>query len=142
MSAEELDAIANRADVLDGPPVDDAAQALPATTPEPVVSPNVQAVGFILSVFVLMSTKLLKVESLQRTLSDANIATIADAVAPVADKYGINLAGMFDGPEGKALLVAGPLLWTAAVELKAELAARRADDGVPRATPPSDPQGG
>lgn len=136
-----LDAIASRADALDGPPVDDEQASLPAPPAEPVVSPNVQAVGFILSVFVLLSTKMLKVESLQRTLSEQNIATIADVVAPVADKYGINLADMFNGPEGKALLIAGPLLWTAAVELKTELAARRADDGVPKGASESAPKG-
>jgi hypothetical protein len=127
MSAHDaLEQLALRAEAADVPPGDaPGGPGQPGAAPAPE-SPNVAAIGFMLSAFRQLATMLLKVESLAMTLDDKNVEQCAKALAPVADKYGINLGTMFDGPEGLAIMVAGPILWTAATQLNSELKARKA----------------
>ena len=134
MSAAGLDALAIEADGAGTAPDADQAPAGAA----PTESPNYGAIGFALTAFRELTCKLLTVESPKRTLSDANIEACARVLAPVADKYGVNLGGMFSGPEGVAMMVAGPLLWEAATQLNLELKARRArpiDQAAPEPAP-------
>lgn len=127
MSGSALDVIAAEADEAAKP---DAQPGAAGTAPGPETvqqSPNVAAVAFILSTFRTVAGLMLKVESLGRTLNDENVHLCAEAIAPVADKYGIDLrALMSGGVEVTAVMVAGPILWTAAQELQTELKARRA----------------
>ena len=76
--------------------------------------------------FRTVAGALLDVESLAVTLSDDKVQCIAASLAPCADKYGIDLGGVFTGPEAQALVVAGPLLFEAARQLRLELKAKRA----------------
>lgn len=69
---------------------------------------------------------MLQATSLASTLDDAKVQACADVLAPVADKYGLDLGAIFSGPEGPALMVAGPILWEAARQLSHELKAKRA----------------
>ena len=127
MSGSALDVIAAEADAAAAPePQPGAAGAGPG--PQTITqSPNVAAVGFILTAFRTVAGMLLKVESLDRTLNDANVQQCAEAIAPVADKYGLDLQQFLGGSvEAAAVMVAGPILWTAASELQNELKARRA----------------
>ena len=125
MSGEALDQIAGQADAIDNTkPAGDAGQAPPAAPP--MESANVGAIAFLLSAFRELSCRILSVESPRTTLNHQNVVACAQALAPVADKYGIDLGAIFNGPEAMALMVAGPLLWEAANQLNLELKARRA----------------
>jgi hypothetical protein len=73
----------------------------------------------------------LGVQSLAITLDDAKVQACADVLAPVADKYGLKLESLLGGPEGAALMVAGPILWEAARQLHLELKAKRAKPVAP-----------
>lgn len=84
---------------------------------------------------------MLGVQSLRRTLADDKVETCARVLVPVADKYGLQLGGYLGGPEAAAVMVAGPILWTAWRELAAELADKRKAEGkggqVDADTPPA-----
>ena len=140
MSGDALDKIAGQADAIDnqtGNPegaVPGGPEGAPIAPPQ---SPNLNAIGFVLTAFRELSCQLLKVNSPRVTLSNENIGVCAQVLAPVADKYGINLGAIFEGPEGVALMVAGPILWAAADQLNMELKARRAKP-VAEAAPDKD----
>lgn len=125
--ADQLDDLAAQADRLEAPPADAGDAGAPAApgAPAPAAPGNYEACGFLLAGFREVACMLLRVESLKRTLDDANVERCARVLAPVADKYGLQLGGMLGGPEIAAAMVAGPVLWTAWRELDAELAARR-----------------
>lgn len=143
--SDALEQLAKQADADDrvapGPGQDGAAAAAPgATSPAPESSPNIGAIAFLLTMFRVIGGKVLKAESLATTLNDANVQACADVLAPVADKYGINLATAFNGPEVAAIMVAGPILWEAAYQLNLELKAKRAKP-VANAEPEGDASG-
>jgi hypothetical protein len=125
-AATDLEQLALRADAAGEPPAGDGSPPGGQPPPGPEASPNFGAIAFMLSAFRELTCKMLSVESPKKTLSDANIEQCATVLAPVADKYGVNLGMMFNGPEGMALMIAGPLLWEAATQLNLELKARRA----------------
>jgi hypothetical protein len=138
----ELDQLARAGDALDGQAdqaaaIDSgqAAPGAPGAPAAPAVDPNVAPIAFLLSTFRELASAILAVESLRVTLDAPKVDAIAGALAPVATKYGLNLATAFTGPEAQALTVAGPLLWVAAVQLSHELKAKKAK---PVAAEPAD----
>lgn len=135
MSGPGLDALAAQADALGADGADDtqAGGSMPAAPAAPVQSANYAGIAFLLAGGRELACMLLKVESPRRTLDDAKVEACAAVLAPVADKYGVNLGGFMDGPEGAALVTAGPILWTVWRELDAELRARRAAEAKPEA---------
>lgn len=135
MAGDALENLAVEASTLGAESGPDAAPGADQAGPVPE-SPNYRAIGFMLSAFVQLATALLKVESLKRTLGETEVEQCAKVLAPVADKYGVNLSTMFDGPEGVALMVAGPILWNAATQLQDELRARKAKPVEPSSSSP------
>lgn len=145
MTGAALDLIAAEADTIgaEAPPEGQGAPqgAGPQAVPQ---SPNLGPIAFMLATFRTVSCLMLKVESPKDTLNDANCQACAEVLAPVADKYGLDLRQMMSGSvEATAVMVAGPILWTAASELMTELKARRAkpvpaEDAPPAAPPASD----
>ena len=128
MSAADLDRLASAADALAAPAADEpGADPAPGA---PAAPGNYEAIGFLLAAVRVVGSKVLKLQSLDRTLGDREIEACASVLAPVADKYGLRLGDFVGGPEGTALMVAGPILWAAASDAMDELRARRA------ATPP------
>jgi hypothetical protein len=130
MSAQ-LEQLARQAETVDEasnePQADGQADASghapEAEAPQPG---NFEAIGFLLEAFREVASMVLKVKSLRVTLGDAEVKQCAHVLAPVADKYGINLGGFMGGPEAIALMTAGPILWRAYSQLDMELKARRA----------------
>jgi hypothetical protein len=98
---------------------------------EPPAPGNFEAIGFLLAAFTEVASMVLKVDSLRRTLGDREIEQCARVLAPVADKYGLQLGGFMGGPEAVALMTAGPILWGAWKQLDMELKARRAKPITP-----------
>lgn len=129
---DELERIARQAEAAAGSaPAEQGADVAPAAggdLAEAGVTPseaNRRAIGFLLAGAREVLCLVLKVKSLQATLDDRNVEACANVLAPVADKYGVRLGGFLDGPEGPALMVAGPILWAAWRELDRELGERR-----------------
>ena len=121
----ELEQLADAADrVAPGPGLADAPGAQPE--PAPAASPNLAAIGFLLTTFRTLAGAIADIHSLEATLDDQKIAMCAGTLAPVADKYGIDFSSAFAGPEAAAIMVAGPVLWEAARQLSLELKAKRA----------------
>jgi hypothetical protein len=129
MSAQ-LEQLARQAEAVDDAANDDAeGQAPLGEEPKAEVPPapgNFEAIGFLLAAFVEVASMVLKVDSLRRTLGERAIEQCARVLAPVADKYGVQLGGFMAGPEAVALMTAGPILWGAYKQLDMELKARRA----------------
>lgn len=128
MSArDELESLALQADTLGTPPQPgDAPPGAPGgPDAAPLESPNVGMIALALTALREASVMMLKVQSPRSTLNDQAIKQCAEVLAPVADKYGINLA-MQLGPEVAAAMVAGPILWTFYSQLDLELKARKA----------------
>jgi hypothetical protein len=118
----ELDAqLANEGEAV---PVAEGGEGAPAAPP---ALPNRDAIRFGLETFRTLVCLLLKVESPKETLGDEQVRQIAEAVAPVADKYGVNLAGVFGAyaQEIAAIAVTAPILWGAWKALDAELRTKR-----------------
>lgn len=144
LDAAELDAAAAAADGELGPPPVDGSFVLLPRPPG-----NREAIGFIIESARELLTVALGVESLRVTLASDRAQACAEVLAPVADKYGIDLHASFGAyaVELAAITVAGPLLWTAWRELNAELElrnARRAAKPEPaiNPVPPGDPAAG
>jgi len=144
--SDALENLAKQGDELVAPPADPAAPGAPGepgAVAAPQISPNHGALVFLLSGFRELACLVLKVESPRRTLDEKNVEACAGALAPVADKYGLNLATFLDGPEGMAIVVAGPILWGTYREMDAELRARRAKkvegEEAPAAAPAAAP---
>lgn len=133
-----LELLASQAEAIDVEPANDGAAPLGSEPKDeaPLPPSNKDALGFLLAAFREIASRVLKVESLRRTLGDAEIEQCAAVLAPVATKYGINLAGVMGGPEVIAIVTAGPILWRCYTELDAELRAKRAkpvaDDEPPK----------
>jgi hypothetical protein len=121
---DELEALALQADALGAAPGPGDAPAPGADAP-PLESPNLGAIVLAFTALREASCIILAVESPRQTLNEQAIAQCAAVLAPVADKYGINLA-MQLGPEVAAARVAGPILWTFYAQLNHELKARKA----------------
>ncbi len=144
MSGDALEALALQGDAIAAPAAADPAApgspgepsgAIAPTGPE--ASPNWGAVCFLLTGFRELACLVLKVESPKVTLNDENVQRCAGALVPVADKYGLNLGSILDGPEAMALMVAGPILWGTYRAMDAELTARRAKKGDQAEAAPS-----
>lgn len=134
-----LDDLAAEAAGLDAPPAGGTGspgELQPAAPPPPG---NFEALAFMLAAFREVAGAILKVKSLQRTLDDDNVERVARALAPVADKYGVQLGGMMGGPEAMAIMTAGPVLWTVYRELDKELKERRQAPEAPAAEPAAAP---
>lgn len=124
MSGDALESLALQADSLGAAPQPGDAPAPGGDVP-PAESPNVGVIALALTAFREASILMLRVESPRVTLNDQAIAQCAQVLAPVADKYGINMAVQF-GPEVAAAMVAGPILWNCYSQLNLELKARKA----------------
>lgn len=122
--APALEALATQADNMAAPVEGDGQQPAPAAAEQPAPG-NFEAIAFLLAGFRVVFSQVTGTQSLHRTLDDQKVHACATVLAPVADKYGFQLGGYLGGPEGTALMVAGPILWSAAAELRAELAARK-----------------
>lgn len=122
---DELELLASQADGLGLPPDGNTPGAPPGADAPPLESPNLGVMVLALTALREASCMMLRVESPRHTLNEAAIAQCAQVLAPVADKYGINLA-MQLGPEVAAAMVAGPILWTFYSQLDHELKARKA----------------
>lgn len=123
-----------------GAPDEPAAQPAPAPT-------NANAIAFYLQGVRTFATTVLKSKTIETNLGDEHIGAIAMALGPVADKYGMRLAGGEGsryGAELQALMVAGPILWLAGDELVKELRARKAKpvEQPPENQPPPKPATG
>ena len=121
-----LESLASQADALGAPPADDGTAPAPQAPPAPEPG-NREHIGALLHIVREVGSKMTGTTSMQRTLADPEIETIASTLAPVFDKYGINLGGYLGSfkEEAAAALVAGPLLWEVAKGLREEFAARR-----------------
>ena len=125
-----LEQLAGQADTLAAPTATESpadGQQLPADG-APAAAPasrNFEALCFILAGFRELACAMLKVDSPRRTLDDSSVEACAKVLAPVADKYGVNLGTYMGGPEAAAVMVAGPILWRAWRALDEELAARK-----------------
>lgn len=138
---DALEALARQADqaATPAPAGDDApgAPGAPGAAPAVPEPGNFEAIAFMLAGFREVAGAMLGVQSLRRTLADDKVETCARVLVPVADKYGLNLGGYLGGPEAAAVMVAGPILWTAWRELAAELAdKRRTEQRKPEAEAP------
>jgi hypothetical protein len=121
---DELEQLALQAEGLGDAPAPGAAPG-PGPDQAPAESPNNGLIALALTAFREASCLMLQIESPRVTLADAQIAQCAAVLAPVADKYGINLGLQF-GPEAAAAMVAGPILWNAYSQASHELKARKA----------------
>lgn len=126
--SDELERLAGQADAVASTAPSRPGQAEPSGDPQapPPTSPNLGAIAFLLTTFRTLAGAILHVQSLSVTLDDSKVELCAQVLAPVADKYGLDFSTAFAGPEAAALMVAGPILWEAAQQLKLELAAKRA----------------
>lgn len=99
----------------------------PAAAAPPVLT-NAQCLAMGLQIVRETLCAVAKVSSPKRTLDDATITTVADAVAPVLEKYGINLQGMAGGYmlELRAAMVTVPVLLAFRAGLLDELRAMKA----------------
>jgi len=129
MSAQ-LEQLARQAEAVDDAANDDAeGQEALGQEPKdegPPAPGNFEAIGFLLAAFREVASMVLKVDSPRRTLGEREVEQCARVLAPVADKYGLQLGGVLGGPEAIALMTAGPILMRAYRELDMELKARRA----------------
>jgi len=133
----QLEAIARQAEAVDDAANDgtdghDALGDEPKAEAPPPGPGNFEALGFLLAAFREVASMVLKVKSLRVTLGEAQIEQCARVLAPVADKYGVQLGGFMAGPEAIALMTAGPILWRAYSQLDMELKARRATPVEPQ----------
>jgi hypothetical protein len=131
---DELEQLALQADALGDAPAPGATG--PGPEQAPAESPNIGLIALALTAFREASCLMLQIESPRVTLADAQISSCAAVLAPVADKYGIDLSMQF-GPEAAAAMVAGPILWNAYSQASHELKARKAKPakGVEEITP-------
>ena len=136
--SDELEQLATAADQADQAATapGGATGAAPGAAPGAAAAPpgpsaNLAAIVFLLSTFRTVAGLVLGVQSLAITLDDAKVQACADVLAPVADKHGLHLEAMLGGPEGAAIMVAGPILWEAARQLHLELKAKRAKPVAP-----------
>jgi hypothetical protein len=99
----------------------------PAAAAPPVLT-NAQCIAMGLQMIRESVCGLAKVRSPKHTLDDATIEICAAAVAPVLDKYGIDLQKASGGymVEIKAILTVGPILWAARAALIEEVRAMKA----------------
>lgn len=137
--ANPFEALAGEAAALDQPPGeggDGAPGEAQAGQAAPVLT-NAQCVAMALQMVRETVCGLAKVRSPKTTLDDATINIVADAVAPVLDKYRINLQGAAGGymVELKAAFTVGPILWLAWAELRNEVRSMQATPVQPEQAP-------
>lgn len=133
--SNDLENIAHAADNLKAEtaandPAAQAGQPAPGTTPDapadqPQVS-NKQAVAMALTTGREFLVTILGVQSAKLTLADDKVLLCAEAIAPVLDKYGIQLGRLKGGVEISAIMTAGPILWAAYAAAMAEIAVKKA----------------
>lgn len=139
--SDGLDALALRADgqgASPGPEFVDGAAPGPQAVQE---SPNIGALIVLGTIFRELACMMLAVTTPKVTLADDKLDVAARAIAPALDKHGFNLADAMAGPELQAVMVAGPILWTAAQQLNLELKAKKAKPVEPAAASSSDGDG-
>lgn len=140
-AADPLDQLAGEAETLQSS-IDQANADAPADQPAaPPSLTNAQCLGMGLQIVRETLCAVAKVTSPRRTLDDATIATVADAVAPVLDKHGIQLQGLAGGymVELKAAMVTIPVLLAFRAALVDELRARHAKPVEPATAEPAAP---
>lgn len=135
-SGGALEALAVQADTLGQAPELDGAPPPGQAEGPPLESPNLGVIVLAFTTLREASCAMLGVKSPRESLNDQAIQTCAAVLAPVADKYGINLGAQL-GPEVAAALVAGPILWNAYHQLELELKAKKAKPaaGIEEVTP-------
>ncbi len=126
---DPLDALANDAAGID-------TTGLPPG-PDEAVSPaeltNCQCLVMALQMIRETLCAIAKVTSPKHSFDDATIQTVADAVAPVLDKHGINLAAVAGDwmIELRAVVVTVPIILAARVALLEEMRAMKAKPITP-----------
>lgn len=128
--SDELDKLAAQGDALAAEsaaannPVPAAPGGEVATTDGPKIT-NAQGCAMALQALREFLVNVLDVKSATATLADDKVAKAAEAIAPVLDKYGVNLGKLGGGVEVSAIVVAGPILWAAFRATMAELAMKK-----------------
>jgi hypothetical protein len=136
---DELDRLRAEAQEIDaaGLPQTTEGAAPEGAAPSDIPPPpsNANAIAFLAAAFREVGGMILGVQSLKVTLAEPVCAQLGDALAPVADHYGISLGGMIGGVWGQALFVAGPIVANVYQGLGAELKAKAAANDQPRQIP-------
>lgn len=140
-AADPLDQLAGEAQALqDG--IDQAANDNhgPADATRPAELTNAQCLAMALQMIRETLCAIAKVTSPKHTLDDSTIQTVSDAVAPVLDKHGINLAAVAGDYmiELRAVVVTVPIILAARAALVEEIRAKHAKPVEPEtaAAPP------
>lgn len=132
MTTENLEALAAEAGALDAP----EAEAGPGAQP----APEAQAVDMPAEVAALLKTAAAILTPafpcLAEIYTEATCRQLGEAAAPVMDKYGLSVGGLFDrwGAEITLAATALPVAVATWHGVKADLAARRAPADEPAAT--------
>lgn len=138
----ELEQLAADTEQLQAEELADQAAAAPGAPPPAPELTNAQCLAMGLQIVRETLCAVAKVTSPKSTLDDATIGTVADAVAPVLDKYGIQLQGIAGGymVELRAAMVTVPVLLAFRSGLLDELRARNAKPvhQAPPAAPAAD----
>ena len=130
---DPLDVLAREAEGVDtsGAPPEQPGQAQPAELS------NAQCLAMCLQMIRETLCGIAKVTSPKHTLDDATIQTVADAVAPVLDKHGINLAAVAGDYmiELRAVVVTVPIILAARAALVDEMRSMKAKPIEPEPAP-------
>lgn len=135
----ELDRLADAADQLhpegDAEPGEHLVDTAPAAPP---TLTNTQCLMMAGQIVRDTLCAVAKVESPKLTLTDDTLQAVAAAVAPVLDKYGIDLGQMGGNyaVEIRAVMVTVPVILACRAGLRAELAAKREPQTAPAADAP------
>lgn len=127
MSGETLDQLVRQADRLDAG-ADLAGSAAPEAQAAPTGLSNADCLVMAGQIIRDTLCGIAQVQSPRITLADGTLKIIADACAPVLDKYGIKLNALMDqfGVEVRAAIVTVPIILAARRALLVELAAKAA----------------
>ena len=122
---DPLDALAAEAAGLDAPPAGEAGPAGPAPPPE---LSNAQIVAMALEMIRDTLCAFAKVMSPKKTLDEAAVKAVAEAIGPVLDKYGVKLSDVLGDfmLELRAAFVTVPIMLAAFTELREEMRAMKA----------------
>lgn len=132
--ADELAGLVREADQLGAEADQAAAAGEPGQADAPALT-NAQCLTMGLQIVRETLCTVAKVNSPKRTMDDASCQAVGEAVAPVLDKYGINLGNMAGDfmAELRALAVTVPIVLAVRSALLDELAAKRAKPIEPEA---------
>lgn len=133
---DPLDDLAAQAQALDAAGAPSTPDAAPAEAAPPALT-NAQCLMMAGQTVREALCAFAKVQSPKSTLDDGTLQTVADAIAPVLDKYGVNLASVAGDymAELRAAIVTVPVILAARAGLIAEIAASKASKTEAPAAP-------